>query len=64
MPEWFLKKVKSNEVLLHTYEEYCEINTLEGKMRSNRGDYIIQGVKNEIYSCKPDIFGLTYKVVK
>ena len=25
------------------------------------GDYIIQGVKGEIYPCKPDIFEMTYE---
>ena len=36
------------------------VNTLEGKMYFNNGDYLIKGVHNEIYSCKPDIFEETY----
>lgn len=36
------------------------INTLEGKMQANVGDWIIQGVKGEFYPCKPDIFEMTY----
>jgi hypothetical protein len=36
------------------------IETLEGSMRVNKGDYIIKGVKGEYYPCKPDIFKLTY----
>jgi hypothetical protein len=27
------------------------------------GDWIIRGVKGEIYPCKPDIFALTYDPV-
>ncbi len=42
---------------------YLEIKTLEGVMRANLGDYIIQGVKGEIYPCKPDIFEATYEAV-
>ncbi len=36
------------------------INTLEGEMRANVGDWIIRGVKGEFYPCKPDIFAATY----
>jgi hypothetical protein len=36
------------------------IETLEGSMQVNKGDYIIKGVKGEFYPCKPDIFKLTY----
>ena len=39
------------------------VNTLEGKMYFNNGDYLIKGVHNEIYSCKPDIFEETYTKV-
>lgn len=37
-----------------------EVVTLEGKMLVEWGDYIIQGVKGELYPCKPDIFAATY----
>ena len=39
------------------------IETLEGTMEANFGDYIIMGVKGEFYPCKPDIFEATYEVV-
>jgi hypothetical protein len=41
-----------------------EIFTLEGKMCAAPGDFIIQGVKGEIYPCKPDIFEATYEKVE
>lgn len=37
------------------------IPTLEGVMIGTEGDYIIKGVKGEIYACKPDIFEMTYE---
>jgi hypothetical protein len=37
-----------------------EISTLEGVMVANPSDWIIQGVKGEVYPCKPDIFEATY----
>ncbi len=40
------------------------IETLEGTMRVSIGDYIIKGVKDEFYPCKPDIFEQTYEVVE
>lgn len=71
MPDWFMDKVSENKVILHNcnYEEYdidhafCEIETLEGTMIGHGGDYIIKGVKNEIYPCKEDIFKATYEKV-
>lgn len=39
-----------------------EIETLEGVMRADVGDWIINGVKGEFYPCKPDIFAATYDV--
>lgn len=37
------------------------IQTLEGEMRANPGDWIIKGIKGEFYPCKPDIFKATYE---
>ena len=39
------------------------IETLEGDMKVNDGDYIIKGVQGEFYPCKPDIFLETYELV-
>ena len=43
---------------------YIEIDTLEGTMRANLGDYIIKGIQGEFYPCKPDIFKATYEEIK
>ena len=40
------------------------IPTLEGVMCANPGDWIIKGVKGEVYPCKPDIFQQTYELHK
>lgn len=39
------------------------IDTLEGTMIVDYGDYIIKGVNREFYPCKPDIFEQTYDEV-
>jgi hypothetical protein len=38
-----------------------EILTLEGTMTGSLGDWIIKGIKGELYPCKPDIFEATYE---
>lgn len=41
----------------------CFIKTLEGEMRADIGDWIIKGIKGEIYPCKNDIFVATYETI-
>lgn len=43
--------------------KYAEIKTLEGIMKANKGDWIIKGIKGEVYPCKSDIFEMTYELV-
>lgn len=53
-----------NKYLDMTEEMQLEIDTLEGVMLANVGDYIIRGVNGEYYPCKPDIFEKTYEKVE
>ena len=39
------------------------IGTLEGVYRISWDDWIIQGIKGEIYACREDIFAATYDLV-
>lgn len=39
------------------------IKTLEGDHAGGFDDWIIRGVKGELYPCKPDIFAATYDAV-
>ena len=59
-PYWFFDAILARKIQT-SVEGNCFIETLEGVLRGNAGDYIIQGVKGEIYACKPDIFALTYE---
>jgi hypothetical protein len=67
IPDWFMDKVSTNEIILqgHRYDGlyYFEIKTLEGTIRGEKGDFIIQGIKGEVYPCKPDIFEATYEPI-
>jgi len=72
MPDWFMDMITENKVVLEScnYKNttikgaYCLIKTLEGEMLCKDGDYVIKGVKGECYSCKPDIFLMTYEPVE
>jgi hypothetical protein len=44
-----------------TSEEIILIHTLEGDHIVREGDYVIKGVFDEFYPCKPDIFKSTYE---
>jgi hypothetical protein len=51
------------DVQFATCEQGIKIQTLEGTMVASPGDWIIRGVKGELYPCKPDIFAATYDEV-
>ena len=77
-PDWFHDRVTANDIITHYVDPrderradpfekcaiWCEIKTLEGVMRGDAGDFIIRGVQDEIYPCKPDIFAATYEAVE
>lgn len=58
-PDW-IKKALDEKILFFRGQAELFIKTLEGEMHVSVGDYIIQGVKGELYPCKPDIFESTY----
>lgn len=44
-------------------EPYIVIPTLEGKHIASNLDWVIKGIKGELYPCKPDIFERTYEAI-
>lgn len=66
-PDW-IKQAYENGVLFYREIDNTTpelfISTLEGFMKCNVGDYIIKGVKGELYPCKPDFFEKTYELIK
>ena len=62
MPHWLQDAVRTKAVTFHSGDPpHIEIHTLEGTMRGDLNDWIIRGVKGELYPCKPDIFEATYE---
>jgi len=51
-----------NATPLHRFgDDKLGVQTLEGMMVANPGDWIIKGIRGEFYPCKPDIFEATYE---
>ena len=55
MPAWV------TDAIVRTEDATLIIATLEGHMSARLNDWIIRGVKGEVYSCKPDIFDMIYE---
>ena len=61
-PQWFEDAMRHGNAWYRGGDEpYYAIKTLEGEMRARTGDWIIRGVKGEIYPCRDDIFHMTYE---
>ncbi len=58
-PSWLIEAYENGEVLY--VGNRIEIRTLEGWMKARAGDYIMRGIKGELYSCEGEIFRLTYE---
>jgi hypothetical protein len=57
-PEWLSK------VLEQDHRDRWGIETLEGFMLISDGDWLIQGIKGEVYPCKNDIFLESYEAAE
>lgn len=61
-PEWLVNEF-GKKIIFFDKPNTLTIKTLEGEHIASIGDYIIKGVKGEMYPCKPDIFEATYDEV-
>ena len=59
LSDW-VKTALENGALAWDIDSQLYVMTLEGEICVADGDYIIRGVKGEVYPCKPDIFMKTY----
>ena len=67
-PEWFIQaknKGAIKEDIDFNFNPFINVETLEGVMRADYGkDYIIRGVRGELYPCEKEIFEETYEKVE
>ena len=56
---------RAKPVVIEAYRtgESLIVETLEGDMRAQIGDWIIKGTKGEYYPCKDDVFRKKYEPV-
>jgi hypothetical protein len=60
-----MAKFRKKPIVIEAYQvqHKMTIETLEGTMTANPGDWIITGINGETYPCKDDIFQKTYEPV-
>lgn len=51
-------------VRVHQVDEDFTVETLEGTLKGKAGDYLVVGVKGEMYAIDQEIFAETYDIVK
>jgi len=60
--DWQFRKCRKNQMV-----EACQLQadftivTLEGKLEAKAGDYLMRGIKGELYPCKKEIFEESYE---
>jgi len=63
-PVWFNDAFVFDRIYMLKVDGVAVIKTLEGVMTASIGDWIIRGIKGELYPCKHDIFLETYELVE
>lgn len=62
-PQWLWDNLAKNPERFDASSGVVALHTLEGVMRANPGDYIVRGIKGELYPVKPGIFEESYEEV-
>ncbi|GKV54283.1 hypothetical protein NCCP2222_02300 [Sporosarcina sp. NCCP-2222] len=59
------KQFRKKPIVVSAYrtDEIAFIETLEGTMKAEVGDWIVTGIKGEQYPVKPEIFLATYEAI-
>ncbi len=63
IPEWFFEAFEDGTLVPTNGADPLRVTTMEGDIVVSPGDWVIRGVKGELYPCKPDIFEETYEAV-
>jgi hypothetical protein len=60
------RECRKKPVVVHCLrmDEPFLVHTLEGDHEGAAGDYLMKGVRGELYPCKKDIFEETYNLVE
>ena len=58
---WWIQRALNEGTAVRRTDKTWDVKTLEGWSHVSLGDWIIQGIRGELYPCKPDIFAATYE---
>jgi len=75
---FFSNEVKFDKMISKTYRkkpitiraiqvltaDKFQVETKEGIMQANKGDYLVQGIEGELYPVKKEIFEKSYEMVE
>jgi hypothetical protein len=61
-PMWFCEAEERGDIQIAGTT--LHIKTINGVVQAKPGEWVIQGVKGELYPCDPDIFEATYELAE
>lgn len=66
IPDLEFKKAVKKPIAIKCIQinEPFMVETLEGKMKGKKGDWLMIGIDGEMYPCDQDIFDKTYNLLK
>lgn len=62
LPTWVRTSYEQGDIVFGSGRIF--IHTSEGEVQAEIGDWVIRGVRGEIYPCKPDVFSMTYEEIQ
>jgi len=62
--DWFRCRKKPIVIKAVRMDKDFEVQTPEGIVKGKVGDYLLEGVAQEVYPCRKDIFERTYNKVR
>jgi hypothetical protein len=63
-PRWFYEDAPGGERRVEHRTPHMLIPTPGGELRADLTDWIIRGVKGEVYPCKADVFAVSYEPLR
>lgn len=59
-PKWMLDAILNGTIILREEKNDLHIKTLEGWVSCTPGNWVLKGVRDELYPCEDSIFRETY----
>ena len=65
LPNYEFKQAIKKPIPVKCYQmnEPFEVETMEGTLKGKAGDYLMIGVRGEMYPCDKEIFHETYEII-